>query len=129
MHLIKKLILALALILTASHSHSADWVGIGVSEKNLYSYDRGFIKRLKAEPSIRLTTLQLVPIKDTSQTKYVFTEVDCKYEMIRARSTTWFDAKTGKRKQEENLDPMWIDASDGLIIVKIVRSVCEAIPQ
>jgi hypothetical protein len=115
MHIIKKLILALALILTASHSHSADWVGIGVSEKNLYSYDRGFIKRLKAEPSIRLTTLQLVPIKEASKTKYVFTEVDCKYEMIRAH--------------DKNINPMWMDASDDIIIAKIVRSVCEAIPQ
>ena len=125
----KKLIVAVALSLTASLSHSADWVGIGVSEKNLYSYDRGFVKRMHTEPSMRLTTLQVVPIKDTSRTKYVLTEVDCKYEMIRPRATTWFDSKSGNRMQEDNQNPIWIDSFEALIIAKIVRSVCEAIPQ
>ena len=111
----KKIILILVLVLTASLSHSADWVGIGVSEKNLYSYDRGFVKRVKAEPSMRLTTLQLVPIRDASRTKFVVVEIDCKYEMVRAH--------------DKNINPMWMDASDDIIIVKIVRSVCAAIPQ
>ena len=110
-----KLILAVALSLIASLSHSADWVGIGVSEKNLYSYDRGFVKRMSTDPSMRVTTMQVVPIKDTSRTKYVFTEVDCKYEMIRAH--------------DKNISPMWIDSFEAPIIAKIVRSVCEAIPQ
>ena len=124
-----KLILAVALSLIASLSHSADWVGIGVSEKNLYSYDRGFVKRMSTDPSMRVTTMQVVPIKDPSKTKYVFTEVDCKYEMIRPRATTWFDAKSGNRVQEDNQNPIWIDSFEAPIIAKIVRSVCEAIPQ
>ena len=123
----KKIILILVLVLTASLSHSADWVGIGVSDRNIYSYDRGFVKRIGAYQ--RMTTLEIVPIRDTSRTKFVVVEIDCKYEMVRARGTTLIDDKTGRKVQEENINPMWMDASDDIIIVKIVRSVCAAIPQ